>query len=345
VHVLVSFALEPDLVEQIRAVDPQRIEVSVLGSDQRKLLRGFTYPSERERAAVAEGLNDAFSAADVVFGFWGAELHQAFTGAGSLADVAPNLRWIQLTSAGADRLLNSGFIQQGVTVTTVSGLHATPIGEFVISSILMIAKKAPQYMRAQSRHEWSRFMTRELCGATVGIIGLGNIGAEVGRLAKSFGCRVIATRRSTTERHPALYADEIRPASELHSVLAESDYVVLSMPLTPETRGMIGEPELRIMKPTAGLINIARGPVVDEAALIRALNDGTIAAAALDVFDQEPLPAESPLWDMENVIVSPHISGGTEIYNQRAVAIFCDNLRAFLDGDPLRNVVDPDRGY
>lgn len=344
-HVLITFALEPDLVEQIKAVDHDRIEVSVLGSDQRKLLRGFTYPSERERAAVAEGLHGAFSAADVVFGFWGAELHQAFTGAGSLADVAPNLRWIQLTSAGADRLLNSGFIQQGVTVTTVSGLHATPIGEFVISSILMIAKKAPQYMRAQARHEWSRFMPRELFGATVGIVGLGNIGAEVGRLAKSFGCRVIATKRSTTERHRALYADEIRPTAELHSLLADSDYVVLSMPLTPETRGMIGDSELKAMKPTAGLINIARGPVVDEAALIRALNDGTIAAAALDVFDQEPLPVESPLWDMENVIISPHISGGTEIYNQRAVAIFCENLQLHLAGEQLRNVVDPERGY
>ncbi len=344
-HVLISFALEPDLVEQIRAVDPERIEINVLGSEQRKLLRGFSYPSERERAAVAEGLHGAFEKADVVFGFWGAELHQAFTGAGSLADVAPNLRWIQLTSAGADRLLNSGFIQQGVTVTTVSGLHATPIGEFVISSILMIAKKAPQYMRAQARHEWSRFMPRELFGATVGIVGLGNIGAEVGRLAKSFGCRVIATKRSTTESHRALYADEIRPASELHSVLAESDYVVLSMPLTPDTRGLIGEAELKAMKPTAALINIARGPVVDEGALIRALNDGTIAAAALDVFDQEPLPADSPLWDMENVIISPHISGGTEIYNQRAVEIFCENLRHHLADEPLRNIVDPGRGY
>jgi phosphoglycerate dehydrogenase-like enzyme len=343
-HVLITFALEQDLLDKIRAVDP-RIEISVLGSEERKLLRGFSYPSERERAAVAEGLQGAFAQADVVFGFWGAELHQAFTGAGSLADVAPNLKWIQLTSAGADRLLNSGFIQQGVTVTTVSGLHATPIGEFVIQSILMIAKRAPQYIRSQQRREWARFMPRELYGATVGIVGIGNIGMEVGRLAKVFGCRVIATKRSATSSESTPYADEILPPSELPRLLAESDYVVLSMPLTPETRGMIGEKELRAMKPTAALVNIARGPVVVEDALLRALRENWIVAAALDVFDQEPLPPDSPFWDMENVIVSPHISGGTEIYNVRAVDIFCDNLRRRLAGEPLRNIVDPARGY
>ena len=135
------------------------------------------------------------------------------------------------------------------------------------------------------------------------------------------------------------------PASELHRLLGESDFVVLSMPLTPETRGMIGEAELRAMKPSAVLVNIARGPVTVEADLIRALREGWIAGAALDVFDKEPLPADSPLWDMENVILTPHISGGTEIYNQRAVTIFADNLRRYLAGEPLQNVVDPARGY
>ncbi|MBI5289890.1 MAG: D-2-hydroxyacid dehydrogenase, partial [Chloroflexi bacterium] len=148
-----------------------------------------------------------------------------------------------------------------------------------------------------------------------------------------------------TKRESAAYADEILPSSELPRLLRESDYVVLSMPLTPETRGMIGEAELRMMKPTASLVNIARGPVVVEEALILALREGWIAAAALDVFEREPLPADSPLWDMENVIVSPHISGGTEIYNVRAVEIFAENLRRYLDGQPLRNIVDPARGY
>jgi phosphoglycerate dehydrogenase-like enzyme len=141
------------------------------------------------------------------------------------------------------------------------------------------------------------------------------------------------------------HADELLPAHELHRLLGESDYVALCVPLTPETRGMIGEPELRAMKDTAVLVNIARGPVTVETDLVRALQEGWIAGAALDVFDSEPLPEDSPFWDMENVIVSPHISGGTEIYNRRAVEIFTENLRHYLAGEPLRNVVDPARGY
>jgi phosphoglycerate dehydrogenase-like enzyme len=345
VRILITFALEPELIERIRSVDPARVLIDVLGQDQRRLLRGFKYPSEREREAVAEGLHGAFAGADVVFGFWGNELHTAFTGAGSLGDVAPNLKWIQLTSAGADRLLNSGFIEGGITVTTVSGLHATPIGEFVIASMLMWAKGAPRTLRAQLRREWVRFAPTELHGKTVGIVGAGHIGAEVGRLAKAFGCRVVATRRSAVAGETAAYADEVLPASGLHGLLEQSDYLVLSMPLTPETRGMIGEDELRAMKPSSFLVNIARGPVIVEDALIRALTEGWIAGAALDVFDKEPLPEDSPLWDMENVILTPHISGGTEIYNQRAVEIFRDNLQRYLNNQPLQNVVDPTRGY
>jgi phosphoglycerate dehydrogenase-like enzyme len=353
VRILITFALDDEVVERIRAVDPQRIEVELLGSEQRKMLRGL-YPSESERANVAQGLHDAFDRTEVVFGFWGAELHTALTYAAAkeqlagklkLADVAPRLKWIQLTSAGADRLLNSGFIEEGVTVTTVSGLHATPIGEYILTVILMFAKGAPQTMRAQFKHEWTRFAPRELHGKTVGIVGLGHIGAEAGRLAKAFGCRVIATKRSATEVHRGLYSDEIMPVADLHRLLAESDYVVLSVPLTQETRGMIGEAELRAMKPGAVIVNIARGPVIVEAALLRALREGWIAGAALDVFDKEPLPPDHPLWDMENVILTPHISGGTEIYNERAVEIFAANLRRYLAGEPLENVVDAARGY
>ncbi len=353
-RILITFALEPELVDTIRAVAPGRIEIEVLGSDQRKMLRGFKYPSEREREAVAEGLHGAFDRAEVVFGFWGADLHTALTDARAkdavaapktLREAAPRLRWIQLTSAGADRLLNSGFVEQGITVTTVSGLHATPIGEHVLCTMLMWAKGMPRAMRAQAAHEWVRFAPTELYGKTVGIVGIGHIGAEVGRLAKAFGCRVIATKRSVRSSGIASYADEILPAAELGRVLAESDYVVLCVPLTSETRGMIGERELRSMKPTALLVNIARGPVTVEADLVRALGEGWIAGAALDVFDREPLAPEHPFWSMENVILTPHISGGTERYNERAVEIFARNLRRYLAGEPLENVVDPARGY
>ncbi len=353
VRVLVTFALDPALIDVITAVDPSRIEVAVLGQEERRLLRGFTYPSQGERDAVAKGLHGAFERADVAFGFWGPELSAALglraadagDVAASMAGVAPNLKWIQLTSAGADRLLGSGIIESGIIVTTVSGLHATPIGEFIITSMLMFAKGAPQTMRAQLKHEWTRFAPRELRGATLGIIGMGHIGEGAARLAKAFGCRVIGTKRSATNVESTDYADAIHPAADLEVVLAESDYVVLSMPLTAETRGMIAEPQLRAMKLTAVLINIARGGVCVEADLIRALREGWIAGAALDVFAQEPLPAESPLWDLENVILTPHISGGTPIYNERAVAIFADNLRRYLAGAPLENVVDPARGY
>ncbi|MBF6599907.1 MAG: D-2-hydroxyacid dehydrogenase [Dehalococcoidia bacterium] len=344
-RILITFAIEPELVGRIRAVDPARIDVDVLGSEQRRLLRGVQYPSASERANVAAGLHGAFAHADVVFGFWGAELHRAFTDAGSIVDVAPRLRWIQLTSAGADRLLSSGFIEGGIVVTTVSGLHATPIGEYVLCVMLMFAKGAPNILRAQQRHEWLRSMPTELRGKTVGIIGMGHIGEEVARLAKAFGCRIIATRRSVVAPAGDGIADELLPPSGLPRLLETSDYVVLAVPLTPETQQLIGEAELARMRPMAVLINIARGAVVDERALVRALQEKRIGGAALDVFDPEPLSAESPLWDMENVIVSPHISGGTEIYNERAVEIFTDNLGRYLSGEPLRNVVDPARGY
>ncbi len=344
-RILVTFALEPELIERIRAVDPARIEVDVLGRDQRQLLRGFQYPSASERANVAHGLQGAFEQADVVFGFWGAELHRAFSDAGSISDVAPRLAWIQLTSAGADRLLTSGFIEGGITVTTVSGLHATPIGEYVLCAMLMFAKAAPNILRAQQRHEWLRYMPTELRGKTVGVVGMGHIGEEVARLSKAFGCRVVATRRSVTTPTSDDCADELLPSSGLPRLLEQSDYVVLAVPLTPDTRHLIGDRELAMMKPDAVLVNIARGAVVDEAALVHALQEKRIAGAALDVFDPEPLSPESPLWDMENVIISPHISGGTELYNTRAVEIFADNLRRYLNGDPLLNVVDPARGY
>lgn len=356
-RILVTFALEPELVEQIKAVAPGQIEVEVLGQDQRRLLRGFKYPSEREREAVAEGVQGAFKRAEVVFGFWGPELHSALTYAAAkdrtteasavetLREAAPDLKWIQLTSAGADRLLSSGFIESGITVTTVSGLHATPIGEYVLTTMLMWSKGMHRTMRAQAKHEWVRFAPTELAGKTVGIVGLGHIGAEAGRLAKAFGCRVIATRRSATGPASAPHADEIMPPADLPRLLAESDFVVLCVPLTAETRGLIGERELRTMKPSAVIVNIARGPVIVEQDLVRALQDGWIAGAALDVFEQEPLPPESPLWDLENTILTPHISGGTEIYNERAVAIFVENLRRYRASEPLENVVDVARGY
>jgi phosphoglycerate dehydrogenase-like enzyme len=212
--------------------------------------------------------------------------------------------------------------------------------------MLMFAKGAHRLLRAQSERRWTRLLPSELRDRTVGVVGMGAIGTEVARLAQAAGCRVLAIRRSAAARRSGeAPADEVLPPSDLPYLLSESDYVVLSVPLTEETRHLIGPDELRAMKPTAVLINISRGAVVDEVALVRALKEGVIGGAGLDVFEREPLPDDSELWGMENVILTPHISGGTERYFQRAVPIFCENLRRYLDGRPLLNVVDPQRGY
>jgi phosphoglycerate dehydrogenase-like enzyme len=344
-NVLLTFALDEELVAQIRAVDP-RIEARVLGQTARQLFRGeLKYPSELEAQTARQELAEAMSDAEVLFGFWGNMLVEMYPNPQVLRENAPKLRWVQLTSAGVDRAARSGLVGSEFMITNASGVHATPIGEYVLLLMLMFCKGAKTFVRAQERHEWTRFMSRELYGKTVGIVGYGHIGEGVAKLAKAFGCRIIATRRSITERTRTDLVDVLLPAAELPELLAESDFVVLAVPLTDETRHMIGEAELRTMKPSGVLINIARGAVIDTDALVRALKDGTIAGAGLDVFEQEPLPPESELWSLENVIMSPHISGGTEIYNQRAVAIFCENLRRYLAGEPLMNLVDAERGY
>ena len=340
-RVLSTFALEPELVKQIEAVDP-RIELRMLGQAFRGERR---YPSELEAQTARRELEEAMAEAEVVYGFWGPGLFETYPTPEVLHRQAPGLRWIQLTSAGMDRAARSGLVESDFMLTSSSGLHATPIGEFVLCVMLMFCKGMHGAVRAQGRREWLRYMPQELYGQTVGVVGMGHIGTEVARLAKAFGCRVLATRRSITARTSDDVADELLPPSDLPELLAESDFVVLAVPSTAETRRLIGEPELRAMKSSGVLINIARGAVVDEAALVRALKEGWIAGAGLDVFEQEPLPEESELWGMENVIMSPHISGGTEIYNQRAVGIFCENLRRYLAGEPLMNLADAERGY
>jgi phosphoglycerate dehydrogenase-like enzyme len=267
-----------------------------------------------------------------------------------IARRAPKLRWIQLTSAGADRLLEAPVMHSPVKVATASGIHAVPISEYVIGAMLAFAKGFPRAFRAQMEGTWRPYWPEELADKTVAVIGVGAIGGRVARIAKALEMRVLAVRRSADQRlagaatgDPSV--DELIPPGDLHYALAESDYLVLAVPLTPETRGMIGEAELRAMKPSAVIVNIARGPVIDEAQLVRALKDGWIAGAALDVFSQEPLPPQSELWSLPNVILTPHISGGTPRYMERAIDLFCDNLRRYLAREPLRNVVDPERGY
>lgn len=259
------------------------------------------------------------------------------------------LRWIQFLGAGIEGSLSPELLTSDIILTNASGVHAVPIAEHVFGILLMFARELHRCVRQQMRAEWNRDgfreQVRELHGATLGVVGLGAIGTAVAERGKAFGMRVIATRRNPQQK--AKCVDLLLSSAQLPDLLRESEYVVLCVPLTPETRGLIGERELRLMRRDAVLVNIARGRVIDQSALIRALQEGWIAGAGLDVFDPEPLPADSPLWQMPNVIITPHVSGVTPHYGDRAAQIFLHNLHAYLAGDlaAMTNVVDKQAGY
>ena len=259
---------------------------------------------------------------------------------------APKLKWIQTPDAGVDGFLDSDIIESSVIVTNTSGgIHAISIAECVLEMMLMFVKKMPLCFQLKQERQWKTFSLTVLHSKTVGIVGLGSIGRQVARLAKGFGMRVLATRRSTRSATCTRNVDILFSKEQLPQLLSESDFVVLALPLTPETNNLIGEEELLTMKPTAYLINISRGNIVDEAALTHALGENWIAGAGLDVFVTEPLPIESRLWELPNVILSPHVAAEIEDYDVQATRLFADNLRRYLSGKRLRNVVDKKRGY
>jgi phosphoglycerate dehydrogenase-like enzyme len=250
------------------------------------------------------------------------------------------LRWFHTFSAGVDSPAFAAMRARGTVLTNSTGASAPSIAQYVIGMMLYRAKRFDELRDQQRRREWTQVRGSDLTGQTVGIIGTGAIGGEVARLAQAFGMRVVGARRSTK---PTRYIDEqvsMRPGDRgLGRLLKQSDFVVLACPLTPETEGLIGERELRSMKESATLINVARGKIVDEPALVRALQERWIAGACLDVFTWEPLPEGSPLWDMPNVFVTPHNSGISPLNMERAMAIFVDNLERLAAGKRLRNLV------
>ncbi len=261
---------------------------------------------------------------------------------------APNLRWFQQWGgAGADWLMRyPEIVEKEFTLTNAAGAHAVPISEHIFGMLLMLARQLHQSVRRQDRREWKGYGMQELfelAGKTMLIIGLGGIGQRTANIAGAFEMRVIGVRRHSEQAVPGVEA--IYPPGQLREILPEVDVVVLTVPLTPETRHMIGEADLRAMKPSAILINIGRGGTIDESALIRALQEGWIAGAGLDVFETEPLPADSPLWGMENVIITPHYSGWNPNFDRRAFDIFLNNLKLYTEGQPLFNVVDKRLGY
>lgn len=330
INVLVTSPIGETCLREIASISP-KVKVTDV-SDLFRAERGGDLGAK-------EKLDGLLAEAEILYGGVLGRLPQ------SIIARAPRLKWMQIMSAGVERYLITEIVQSPVILTNVSGIHATPISEFVLSFMLMFVKQAHVCFQFKQERRWERVVPTVLRGKTVGIIGLGSIGREVARLAKAFGMRVLATRRSAREGERARYVDIMLPLAQLHRLLAESDFVVLALPLTHESNKLIGERELKSMKPTAYLINIARGGVVDEEALIRALEAHQIAGAGLDVFATEPLPADSKIWGLPNVIFSPHIAGGMEDYAARSTEVFIENLKRYLDGKRLLHVVDKQKGY
>ena len=256
---------------------------------------------------------------------------------------APNVRWVHTSTAGFDWALVPEILERGITLTRSAASYAIPIGEFTLTLIAALAKRLPDLAQAQRERRWASLEPLELADLTVGIVGAGGIGREVAWRCRALGMHVIGTKREPT---PQEHFDEVLPASTLHDMLERSDVVVVACPLTPETRGLIDARALAAMKRSAYLINVARGPIVVEADLLAALHEGAIAGAAMDAFDEEPLPPTSPLWEAPNFVVTPHTSFKSPRNLDRILAEFEDNLRCFRAGQPLANALrDAALGY
>lgn len=275
---------------------------------------------------------------------------------------APNLRWVQAHYAGVNHLVEKPVWESDILITSASGIHTTNIAQYTFAQILAWANHVPRWLHYQGKREWpperwNKFLPIELRGQTIGIVGYGSIGREVGRIAKAFGMKVLATKGNARRLEDHDYtmpstgdprgelADRIYPPEATRSMVAECDFVVIAAPLTPKTHHLFDEDMFKAMKPTCYVINIGRGSIIKEEDLIKALRKEWIGGAGLDVFEEEPLPEKSPLWKMDNVILSPHVSGFTPHYDDRVTDLFAENLRRYLAGEPLLNVVNRERGY
>ena len=337
-NVLIASYLEPEYVEQIQREVP---EVNVIYRPdliaEPRYIADHTAQITRTNDQETEW-QQLLAQADILFDFD----HSHRT---DLPDLAPKLKWVQATSAGIGQFVRRmGYADKTNWIfTTASGTHARPLAEFALMAMLMFAKNHQYLASEKQAHHWARYCATELAHKTVAIIGLGNIGREVARLAKAFDMRVIGNRRNPAI--PVDHVDELYGAEDLSPLLTAANFLVLATPHTPETEGIIGSNEIDQLPAGSVIINIARGVVVDERAMIAALQSGHLGGAALDVFEVEPLPAESPLWDMLNVIISPHSASTAETENAKITRIFCDNLKNYLSGQPLINLLDVDRLY
>ncbi len=341
-----AIAVSPILSARIRAQDLQRIQAVAPGS--------------RIVNLSVEGLADG-PVDDVEVLLRGWLVAEAFD---RLLARAPHLAWVHSATSGVERALTPAALERDVLVTNARGVFSRPIAEHVLLMILAVSRHLPELLELQRERTWQPLEGRELRELTIGIVGYGSLGRSVASLASAFGSRVIAMRRRPDTRDGMESGAAHDPGSDegdvfpfeprldrlvgpdgLHELLAESDIVVLAAPLTPETEGMIDEAAVGAMKRNAWLINVARGRLIDDTALIRALRENRIGGAALDAFRDEPLPQASPYWSLANVILTPHTAWSSARVLDRSVDLFCDNLVRFSRGEPLRNVVDPAAGY
>jgi phosphoglycerate dehydrogenase-like enzyme len=259
------------------------------------------------------------------------------------SQVVPKLRWVQASMAGAGEVAkNAGLVETDIVVTTASGVYSGPLAEFVVMAMLQHAKGLERLRRDKAERAWRPAHADSLEGKTLCIVGIGNIGRAIAGRARPFGMRILGVKRTVHDEDPARnHADALYGTDRLHEALAEADYVAVTLPGTPETYHLVDEEAIRSMQKGAYFVNVGRGAAVDERGLVEALREGHLSGAALDVFEVEPLPRESPLWELDNVIISPHSTDNLPgLTNRLQTDLFCDNLRRYLDGEPLINVLD-----
>ncbi|MEQ8363313.1 MAG: D-2-hydroxyacid dehydrogenase [Cyclobacteriaceae bacterium] len=336
--ILIASYLEPEHIERIKRAAPQ-CEVIY----EPELIAAPRYAADHKGEPIKRTPEQEqrwlsfLKRTDILFDFDQTHLKD-------LPELAPNVKWMQATSSGigqalhklqyAERMPNTVF-------TSARGVHDQPLAEFCLMVMMAFNKKLIHTLESQKKKHWERFAGTDLRGKTIGIIGMGKVGQRVGQLCQCFGMKVVGVKRDTKGIEPAsVFAEELYNQSELEKMLPRAEYLVLIAPHTPETENMIGEKELMLLPKGAILINIGRGALIDEPALIHALQSGHLGGAGLDVFAVEPLPNNSPLWEMPNVIVSPHSGSTSDRENELITDVFCDNLKNYLEGKPLINVID-----
>lgn len=340
VPVLIASWLDQAHADRVAAAEPERVELIY----EPELLPTTRYEADHHgppRTLSDEGLQrwrDCVRRAEVMFEFdW--ERPQ------ELLRRAPRLRWVQATSSGIGPLVERlGLAGSSLQITTAAGIHAQPLAEFVLLAALHFAKEMPRMSAWKSERHWERFCGREVAGSRMTLLGLGRVGSRIAELSGALGIEVTGYRRTPGGEAPARVARVVDTAG-LDAALPETDLLVIAVPDTPETRNLVDRRRLELLPASAVVVNVGRGAVLDETALIELLRAGRLRGAALDVFADEPLPAASPLWELPNVIISPHSASTVVQENDRLVDLFIENLHRYLDGGPLVNVFDHGRRY